>query len=190
MDIRPPPSRPPQDPTEVEDIGIPSPYAISCYHKGRPVRVFMTEEQYLRQLRRPNNLWVCPSCGETAWFDDTNYEFWMNKQEDQSPEDGFVVVELLVGLLIVATVVGLTMFAFVHGKSHGRLLREQAEKECLSKGMTEMQARMFPVVGIEVPTGSTDIKSVGEQMWTFQWNGHTWLIRHNNQGLDDIVKAD
>lgn len=36
---------------------------------------YYTEEEYTRQLMRPNALWRCPCCGnDEGYFDDDNFE--------------------------------------------------------------------------------------------------------------------
>lgn len=37
-------------------------------------QVPLTEEEFDRQLSRPDTPWVCPKCGGGAWFDDEAYE--------------------------------------------------------------------------------------------------------------------
>lgn len=48
-----------------------TPYAVLCDDHGQR---FLTHEQYLRQLNRPDSLWACPRCGESAHWDDDEYE--------------------------------------------------------------------------------------------------------------------
>ena len=45
--------------------------AVTCLKDGQ---VFLTEEEYLRQLERSNERWMCPKCGEEAFFDDYHFE--------------------------------------------------------------------------------------------------------------------
>lgn len=59
-----------------------TPWAIICpnfrqllLESGVPDReglglVFLTEEQYLSQLRSPDDSWKCPGCGSDAQWDD------------------------------------------------------------------------------------------------------------------------
>lgn len=54
-----------------------TPWAVICRMHGR---VYLTNMQYNNQLDRPDSLWMCPICGESASFDDANYE-------EQSGED-------------------------------------------------------------------------------------------------------
>lgn len=48
-----------------------TPYAVLCNDHGQQ---FLTHEQYLRQLNRSDSLWACPRCGESAHWDDDEYE--------------------------------------------------------------------------------------------------------------------
>jgi hypothetical protein len=48
-----------------------TPFAVLCDDHGQR---FLTHEQYLRQLNRPDSLWACPACGESAHWDDDEYE--------------------------------------------------------------------------------------------------------------------
>lgn len=50
----------------------PTPYRVICrYGCGGS---FLTEEEYTRQMYRPNSLWQCPRCKGDANWDDDNYE--------------------------------------------------------------------------------------------------------------------
>ena len=59
------PNRDPEDPR--------SPWAVQCMIHGQ---VFLDHDEYVRQMARTNDLWVCPVCREPAEFDDDNYEDW------------------------------------------------------------------------------------------------------------------
>lgn len=65
----------------------PTPYAILCGDGSlEPGQhgcglVFLTEIQYLIQLRNPDSPWKCPECGCCAEWDD-------NSQASNPPEDG------------------------------------------------------------------------------------------------------
>ena len=48
-----------------------TPFAVLCDDHGQQ---FLTEEQYLRQLNRPDWFWTCPRCGESAHWDDDEYD--------------------------------------------------------------------------------------------------------------------
>ena len=48
-----------------------TPYAVLCREHGQ---VFLTKDEYGRQLSRPDALWQCPKCGEEATWDDDHYE--------------------------------------------------------------------------------------------------------------------
>jgi hypothetical protein len=47
-----------------------TPYAIIC---PRHKQIYLTSQEYSRQLDLPNARWECPICGATAEFDDDNY---------------------------------------------------------------------------------------------------------------------
>lgn len=49
----------------------PTPYMVVCAEDGD---VFMTEIEYVRQLRNPDAGWTCPRCGRVGEWSDTNYE--------------------------------------------------------------------------------------------------------------------
>lgn len=58
---------------------VPTPYAVRCwrcsYTEGQPVElIFLTAEEYNRQMSNPDCIWQCPRCGEPASWDDDNYE--------------------------------------------------------------------------------------------------------------------
>jgi hypothetical protein len=55
-------------PDGIADSG---PYAVIC---RQDARVFLTEEEYRRQLSAPDFLWTCPKCGAVAEFDDETWE--------------------------------------------------------------------------------------------------------------------
>jgi len=50
----------------------PTPYAVRC--PAERALVYLTEEEYNRQMNQPDALWRCPRCGERAEWDDANYE--------------------------------------------------------------------------------------------------------------------
>ena len=47
-----------------------TPWAVICTEHGQ---VFLTFEEYIRQLDKPNSIWTCPKCGEAAPWDDDHY---------------------------------------------------------------------------------------------------------------------
>lgn len=53
----------------------PTPYAIICSKDGQ---VFLSNDEYARQMSRPDSFWTCPKCGERASFDDDNYERFLD----------------------------------------------------------------------------------------------------------------
>lgn len=55
-----------------------TPYAILC---STHEQVFLTSQEYDRQMKRPNSLWTCPICNEVAPWDDDNYDAWLDEQE-------------------------------------------------------------------------------------------------------------
>ena len=64
----------------------PTPWAVRCCCS--PTLVYLTEDEYLSQLSRPDNRWSCPRCGKTAKWDDDNYEAYQEVEEDDIPLDG------------------------------------------------------------------------------------------------------
>lgn len=71
---------------EIENESRRTPYAVICYgdssigHHGCG-RVYLTKEQYMQQMGRPDATWKCPQCGFEAGFDDANYEEWLSDME-------------------------------------------------------------------------------------------------------------
>jgi len=63
-DVRPPEGTPAI--SEVETA-----YAVLCPTHGQ---VFLTDDEYGRQLCRADDRWICPKCGEICNWDDDNYE--------------------------------------------------------------------------------------------------------------------
>lgn len=49
----------------------PTPWQVICPVHGP---MMLTREQYMAQLSAADSLWVCPSCGRAAEWDDDNYE--------------------------------------------------------------------------------------------------------------------
>lgn len=49
----------------------PTPWAVTCPTHGQ---VFLSREEYNRQLVRIDDCWTCPECGARADWDDENYE--------------------------------------------------------------------------------------------------------------------
>ena len=65
--------------------GEPSPYAVLCNHGKDHIfaRCYLDRQEYDRQIRNADALWICPVCGREACWDDENYETWMQKPEHQ-----------------------------------------------------------------------------------------------------------
>lgn len=53
------------------DLHPDSPYGVHCTRCGPQG---LSSEEYNRQMNKPDNLWVCPLCGDDAWWDDDRYE--------------------------------------------------------------------------------------------------------------------
>lgn len=55
-----------------------TPYAVWCTGLMEEVpscgKQFLSEEEYDRQMSRPNSMWRCPACGAEATWDDEHYE--------------------------------------------------------------------------------------------------------------------
>lgn len=58
----------------------PTYYAVVCPTHGQQ---FLTEDEYGRQLCRPDSRWTCPVCGATSSWDDDNYE----RMFEEGPEE-------------------------------------------------------------------------------------------------------
>ena len=68
-----------------EGLGM-HPYVVICpEHK----HMVMSQEEYMAQMYKPNELWKCPICGQTAYWSDDDYEAWcdMNPVPKQSVID-------------------------------------------------------------------------------------------------------
>lgn len=59
-----------------DNTNDPTPWAVICPTLARmscidpPGLVFLTEDQYLKQLTAPGEKWHCPGCGAEAEWDD------------------------------------------------------------------------------------------------------------------------
>ncbi len=54
-----------------DNCNDPTPYAVYC--KGRCSSsglMFLTEQEYMKQMDRPDSLWQCPQCKGPAEWDD------------------------------------------------------------------------------------------------------------------------
>lgn len=59
-----------------------TPWAIRCYGIDPEMGagpctkdlVYLTKEEYMRQMNVPSRTWRCPRCGGDAMWDDANYE--------------------------------------------------------------------------------------------------------------------
>ena len=60
-----------------------TPWAIHCRTHGQ---VFLTHDEYGRQMRDMNSLWKCPICGHNSQWDDDNYDLFVETDE-QTAED-------------------------------------------------------------------------------------------------------
>lgn len=54
-----------------------TPYAVLCDEHGQR---FLTVKQYDHQMSRPDSLWMCPVCGDSAYWDDGNYEEYLDAE--------------------------------------------------------------------------------------------------------------
>lgn len=54
-----------------------TPYAVLCDDHRQQ---FLTAEEYDYQMSRPDSLWRCPRCGESAYWDDDEYEASLNEE--------------------------------------------------------------------------------------------------------------
>lgn len=54
-----------------------TPYAVLCDDHGQQ---FLTAKEYDRQTKRPDVRWHCPMCGESAYWDDDEYEAALNEE--------------------------------------------------------------------------------------------------------------
>lgn len=61
-----------------------TPYAVLCEAHGQQ---FLTEEQYAHQMSRPDALWRCPRCGESAYWDDDEYDITLDEGCDDDEAD-------------------------------------------------------------------------------------------------------
>jgi len=51
---------------------IRTPWAVICPRDGT---VYLTEKEYMSQLKLPDKMWECPICGKMpVRFDDENFE--------------------------------------------------------------------------------------------------------------------
>lgn len=69
-----------------------TPYRVVCFMSGEGH--YLTEEEYLRQLRIPEFGWKCPQCGNHANWDDANYDEAMSILEAGGKLDDEVVQPL------------------------------------------------------------------------------------------------
>lgn len=46
--------------------------------------VALTEDEYLKQLSRPDSLWCCPNCGSTAIYNDAESERVQGVNDDEA----------------------------------------------------------------------------------------------------------
>lgn len=59
-----------------------TPYAVLCDDHGQQ---FLTAEEYVYQMSRPDLLWRCPRCGEFAHWDDDEYDAALDKEGPDDP---------------------------------------------------------------------------------------------------------
>lgn len=64
----------------------PTPYATVC-HGDKELgfngcgKVYMTQEFYMAQLMAPDSTWRCARCGYEAYWDDDNYEAYLDAEK-------------------------------------------------------------------------------------------------------------
>lgn len=49
-----------------------TPYAVHC--KSKCGLIYLTTDEYNKQMYMPDAKWMCPKCGSDAEWDDDNYE--------------------------------------------------------------------------------------------------------------------
>lgn len=61
-----------------------TPYAVVCTKpsikapKGHG-QIFLTQQEYNEQMMKPDSKWVCPACGQYAYWDDDNYDSFFSE---------------------------------------------------------------------------------------------------------------
>lgn len=75
--------RPPEGTPAVSEVE--TGYAVLCPEHGK---TFLTDDEYGRQLCRPDSRWTCPRCGRISQWDDDHYEKWLDGQggPDEGPD--------------------------------------------------------------------------------------------------------
>lgn len=63
-------------PPRPRESSEPTGFAVICPEHGR---VFLSEEEYDRQLSRPDSTWKCPRCGKASEWDEDNYDAWIEQ---------------------------------------------------------------------------------------------------------------
>lgn len=66
---------------------IPTAYGVHC--KGQDCNtpcnggdiIYLTTDEYIRQMYRPDSFWQCPECGSDAWWDDDNFDRFVAHEE-------------------------------------------------------------------------------------------------------------
>ena len=43
----------------------------------------LTEEEYRRQMLKPDSFWQCPVCRDSAEWDDDSYELWLDYVQEE-----------------------------------------------------------------------------------------------------------
>jgi len=67
-----------------EESTTPTAWAVNCPRDGL---VYLTREEYTRQIGRVDDLWKCPRCGRDAQWDDDTYEKAMEAEERRDGEN-------------------------------------------------------------------------------------------------------
>lgn len=62
-----------------------TPWAVIC---SVHAQVFLTREEYVRQLKQVSQRWECPKCFRPADWDDDNYESHIMALEENRPDGG------------------------------------------------------------------------------------------------------
>ena len=65
--------------TQGEPSKTPTPYMVNCPRHGK---IYLTHEEYERQMWQMNSLWKCPICGRTSQWDDDNYDSFYQEEEE------------------------------------------------------------------------------------------------------------
>jgi hypothetical protein len=143
-----------------------SPYRVICRGGCGPVN--LTDEEYSRQLARPNQLWMCTKCGGDAYWDDTWYEGFLDDgPDDDGSELGASSRPSTLNVIVVSALLVVSFFVGwgTSEINHCYLLKDELQDPlCLMWGGSDERAKLIDDSNAKIKAKEEEIEQVRGQL--------------------------